>query len=262
MRKATEQDLPVILPFLRAQVSDCLYMYIDIGKYGLSNSAMDVWVDEDEKGLSLVVMKYHTSISFQSRDDSWDLDGVAKLIEEFRPKSITAPEAMVRRLEPMFEAQYEIEYGNVYSFTDYTNIELDVKIDRASEEETLEIARLIKTDPGIGAYYDEQDLADQLAERMRTGMGRSYVIRDQGRIVTHIASYAEFDGLATTGGLIVAPEYRTTLYGAYIEKYLVDTLNAEGYNVYTFVTTKLRKRLLKAMGNQCVGTYGKMMIRE
>ena len=63
MREARAADLPRILAYLRPHVEECLYMYIDIAKYGLDNPAMRVWLEEGENGLRLVVMKYHTGIS-------------------------------------------------------------------------------------------------------------------------------------------------------------------------------------------------------
>ena len=134
----------------------------------------------------------------------------------------------------------------------------DGLIEDGHEADTMDIAQLIAQDEGIGSYYEVEDLANQLSERIRTGMGRSFVIREKNKIVAHIASYAEFNGIATTGGLIVDPKYQNGLYGGVLESHLVHTLLQEDFQVYTFVTNRLRKKLLTAWGNTCVGKYGKM----
>lgn len=261
MRKATENDIPAILVYLKRQVQDCLYMYIDIAKYGLENPNMEVWLDSDKNGVKLVVMKYHTSISVYTDREKWDVEKVAKLIREKHVNSVTARKDIIEKLYELCADLYSVSYGSVHRFTQYRDFGLEDRIETAVPEETLEIAKLITLDEEIGSYYDVQNLADQLTERMNTGMGRSYIIREDGKIIAHIASYAEFDGLATTAGLIVDPAYRNGVYGSALEGYLVKALQADGFEIYTFVTERLRKKLLIALGNQCVGEYGKMALK-
>ena len=259
MRAATQDDVPAILVYLKRHVSDCLYMYIDIAKYGLENPYMKVWLDSDERGIKLVVMKYHTGISVYTDTEDWDISKVAQLIKEENVSSVTGPKDTVNQLYELCGDEYKVTYGSVFSFTKHRDFDFS-RIETATVDDALEIAELIVQDEGIGSYYDVRDLATQLAERMNTNMGRSYVIRSEGKIVAHIASYAEFEGLATTGGLIVSPECRTGVYGGALESYLVRNLLEENFVVYTFVTERLRSKLLLALGNQCVGEYGKMYI--
>lgn len=262
MKKATANDIPAILVYLKRHVEDCLYMYIDIGKYGLELPHMQVWFDTNDNGISLVVMKYHTSISIYTDTKNWDVEAVAQLIRKENVNSITGTKAITERLYSLCADDYKVSYGSVFRFSKARDYTFQGLIESATEQDTPEIARLIMEDQGIGSYYEVQDLADQLAERMRTNMGRSFIIRENGKIVAHIASYAEYDGLATTGGLIVAPTCRNGLYGGVLESKLVHTLLEENFQVYTFVTERLRKKLLTAWGNECVGEYGKITRKE
>lgn len=258
MRSAKETDIPAILTHLKRHIADCLYMYIDIKKYGLENPNMKVWMDSDEKGVRLVVMKYHTSISVYSEEENWDVAAVVQIIKDEKVGSVTGRKDIIEKLHEALQDSYEASYGAVFQFTSYRDSDFDGEIETAKETDTLEIAKLITKDEGIGGYYEIEDLAAQLAERIRTNMGRSYVIRENGKIIAHIASYAEFEDLATTGGLIVDPDSRNGIYGSVLEGYLVNQLWSDGFQVYTFVTARLRKKLLGAMGNTCVGEYGKL----
>ncbi len=262
MRSADTRDIPAILEYLRRHVADCLYMYIDIAKYGLDPAFLRVWLTEKDGKPATVVMKYHTGLSFYAEsEDDWDLEGVHALVESEKPLSITAKRSLLEVLHGKISETYNAEYGYVFEFTAYQPMEPGIRVERATEEDTMEIARLVTADESIGSYYEIRDYADQLAERMRTGFGRSYVIREDGKIIAHIASYAEFDGLATTSGLIVDAEHRSGIYGAYLEKYLVEDLIGDGFAVYTFIEKRLRKKLLERMGNRCVGEYGKLTRR-
>lgn len=262
MRYAAEGEIPAILKYLRRHVSDCLYMYIDIAKYGIDPKFLRVWLSGDEADPGTVVMKYHTGLSFYCEGDDPDLEGVAALVESEKPLSITAKKSLLLPLHERIADRYNAEYGYVFEFTDYQPMEPGIPVERAGEEDAMEIARLVTGDESIGSYYEIRDLADQFAERMRTGFGRSYVIREDGKIIAHIASYAEYDGLATTSGLIVDEDHRSGIYGAYLEKYLVEDLKKDGFTVYTFIEKRLRKKLLERMGNRCVGEYGKLTRRS
>ncbi len=258
MIEAQEKDIQDILHYLEPNVEDCIYMYIDIRKYGLRDAAIKIWFDADRQGVNLVVMKYHTSLSIYTRAKMWDVDAAARIVRQERPESITAARAIVETLWNVLSEEYDVSYGNVFQYTNFRTEQFDGVIERAGEEDAREIAELIVRDEDIGGYYDVADLAEQFVERMRTNMGRNYVIRDNGKIIAHIASYAECDGIATTGGLIVDPAYQTGVFGAVLENYLVKELMEEGFRVYTFVTSRMRNLLLTAMGDPCVGEYGKM----
>ncbi len=263
MREATVNDIPAILTYLKRNINDCVYMYIDIAKYGLENPNMKVWFDSDENGITLVVMKYHTSISVFTDVENWNTKEVAELICNEGVLSVTGRKDLVEKIYSVCKEKYNVTYGSVFKFKKCRECDYSGKIETATSDDTLEIAKLIAMDESIGAYYDVENLSNQLSERIETGMGRSYVIRnEQGVIIAHIASYAEHDKIATTGGLIVHPDYQMGVYGSVLEGYLVTKLLEEDFNIYTFVTERLRKKFLTVIGNECVGEYGKMTLKS
>lgn len=263
MREAMQTDLPAILTYLKRYVHDCLYMYIDIKKYGLENPNMKVWIDSDENGINLVVMKYHTGLNIFSDKESWNIEQVLNILEENKILSIHGPKPMIEKIEKelkLLNKNIDVEYGEIFEFTNDRQYEIDKTIELAKKTDLLEIANLVITDPGIGAHYIPEELAKQFEERMESNMGRNFIIRDNGKIIAHIASYAEFDNIATTSGLIVDKKYRNSIYGTALEAHLIKSLKSDGFKIYTFVITSLRKKLLKALGNKKVSEFGKIII--
>ncbi len=256
---AQERDIQNILVYLRKGIQDCIYMYIDIKKYGLNNSAMKVWFENDRDGnLINVVMKYHTSISFYSDNDDCDLKGVIDLIKEYNPNSISAKKVFVERLNIVLADVYDVTYGHVVQLLNYPDLDKDGIVETARDTDMLEIAKLIVSDKHIGSYYDVNDLAEQFIERRNSGMGRNYVIRDNGKIVGHTASYAELDNVAVAGGLIVDPTYKgDLLLGPILEGYIIRQMLKEGFTLFGFVTPK-RCKILVRLGNKFVTEYGKL----
>ena len=262
LRKATEGDLPEIREITSEDIGKCVYMYLDVHKYGLDNPDMELWVDRDPESDALVsvAMRYHDSLSFLSKDPEVDPAGFIELIDMFHPQMISGDLALIKKIQAQLDAGYELEEGWVYDITNYRLLETDVPIEPAKIDEMREIAALICSDESIGGYYDVDDLARQLKERALDGMGRNFVIRDKGRIFAHIATYAEECGIGVTAGMIVDPAYRDVPYGTLLESYLVESMRRDGLLAYTFVTQKKRARLLAAMGGSERGRYGKLTL--
>lgn len=262
MRLAKTDDQEKIIHYLKEHHAECLYMYIDIAKYGVEGENMRVWIDNREDDINTVVMKYFSGISIFSAFDEWDAEGAAEVINEEKPSSITGKKELIDKIECFLVNEYVKDYEYVFKFTKFQNVDVDAVIERATEDDLLEAAQLVTKDERVGGHYTVEELASQYRERMRTGMGRNFIIREEGKIVGHIASYAEFAGLATTSGLVVDPECRSSMYGAALERHLLESLWDDGFDVYTYVITKLRYRLLLAMGNECIGQFGKLTLKE
>ena len=259
LREATEQEIPAILTYLKRNLADCLYMYIDIAKYGLENPNMKIWINSDQNGVRFVMMKYYSGISVQADENAYDPEEIARIAKEEKATVVRGKKSIVEKIEPLL-SEFTAEYGYVFEFTNYRYDDFDGKVETAVSEDTLEIAKLIRTNEELGSYFDVDGLAKQLSERIETGMGRSLIIRENDKIVAHIATYAEFEKLAVTSALIVAPSSQNGIYGSILEGDLVRQLWDEGFKVYTFIIKRLRKRLLETMGNKCVGEFGRLYI--
>lgn len=260
MIETREQDIDEIIEYLRTNIQDCTYMFVDIKKYRLSNPTMKIWHSRNELGrFVFIAMKYHTSISIYSDIDDWPVEDAQELIYDYMPNSVTGKKSMIEKLMSVFADKYKTVYGFVFKLTNFIDFGRNDLVETPNDSDMIEIARLVTSDAEIGSYYKIEDFAQQLLERKHTGMGRNYIIRADGKIIGHIATYAEFDGISTTGGLIIEPAYERKMLSAVLEGFLVRQLLSEGMQIYTFVTSKKRYKLLKNLGNTPEGEYGKMM---
>ena len=262
MRLATEDDVKAILVYLRKDVGNCVYLYIDIAKYGLENPNMKVWFDTDDEGINLVVMKYYNSIQVYSRQETWNVEEVAELIRNEQVGMVSGQSWIIDKLYPICGENYNLEVGHVFELPQFRAFEDVVEIETGTVDDTLEIAELICSNESIGGYYEIENLANQLKERIETGIGRSLIIRKDGKMVGHIATYAEFNGIAVTAGLIAKDDETRIPYGTILESRLVLDLLNEKFRVFTFVTEKRRAKFLTLMGCEEIGRYGKMTLKE
>lgn len=260
MKIATEMEIDDILLFLKANLSNCLYMYIDIKKYGLQNPNMTVWISRDvsDNQVNLVVMKYYNSIQIFSKNDQWDKQWLQDLIFQEHYQMIMGQAAIIEELAELLKGKYSSEYGQIYQIQEYRKLDSGNLVHHANAEDMKEIAELICMDESFRLNYQVDNLAEQLRERLESGMGRNVIIQEEDRIVAHIATYAEYDNIAITSGLIVHPEYRNSIYGFLVESVLCNELIDEGMEIFTFVLEKKRKQFFDALGARLCGEYGKL----
>ena len=260
IRKAVESDIDRIIAFLKEHLDHCVYLYIDISKYRLTNPNMMVWLDDDETDeIKAVVMKYHTSITFFTLDED-NLDGIVEIINEVKPYSVSSTRALIEKVMPQTSIRYQVSFGYVVRYTTFPDMGGSDMVEMATEDDMREIAELILSDEGIGSYYEMDDFENQLKERLRTGMGRNFIIRKDGIIIAHCAIYAELDYIAVGGGFIVHPDYRKDItYGLILDSYTFRKIVSENKLDYAFLNEKRMKTMVR-LGNTCVGEYGKLFV--
>lgn len=263
LKKVEQIQINSILTYLRKDIGNCVYMYIDIAKYGIENPNMELWCDTGSHEICLVVMRYYNSISMYSDQDEWDIDAVAELIRSYRVGMVSGKKSMIEKLIVQCNDLYDIEYGYVFQLNQYRDFKIpDDLIEDGTAEDVLEIATLICSNESIGGYYKIENLAMQLKERIETGIGRSLIIRRNQKIVAHIATYAEYEKIGVTAGLIAQQDSAGIPYGTILESRLVHDLLKEGFDIYTFVTEKKRAMFFNLMGCIELGRYGKMILKE
>lgn len=259
-----DKEIKGILAYIKEDMANCLYIYIDLKQYGLDNENMKVWADKDGEIIRLVIMKYHDGFQLYSRQDNWDQKGLVALIQQYKPERISGNEKVIRALEPLFSDSYQSTYGIILKERHKKNSEISEEMspEIANHADIPEIAELLLTEREFQEQYTKEELINQLEERYETKMGRSMIIRDGGKIVGHIGTFAETEDVAIISGAVVAKEYRNTDYYATLSYGLSDVLcNREKKHTYFFITNKRLIRLSQKVNEIC-GKYGKLTKRE
>lgn len=257
MKRASIDDREKILQYLRENLADCLYLYIDITNYGIASEHMQVWFEEEHDGIGWVVMKYYDSLQIYHHKQFPEVDSVKVLLQNYPVTMVSGRRELIEELAAQCK-DYEAAYGEVFLMDKYRKIQDETGILRAAAEDAEEIAELICSDEEIGGHYTVENLAMQLAERIETKSGRSYIIRDEGEIAAHSATYAEAEGVAVVGGTIIHPKYRNTNYYICLSNYVLQELAAEGKRAYTFATSEKMIRYHQMLHSKC-GEYGKLV---
>lgn len=250
-----------VMDYIRPNLAECIYLYIDVAVYGVEDGTIDLWIDEDSNGIDLVIMRYQDSLQVYSHKNDWDKEQLFEIMKTYDVKNINAKVSMLDVLDDYLKDEYEKRKGWILKSKSLAsvNIEAVSEVEVAKPEDAEEIASVMCTSDQWSKVYSQEKLAKQLADRMRTGMGRSLIIRDKGRIVAHDATFAETDDIVMGSGLIVLDEYVDRMYSAALGVAMDRMLEAEGKEKYFHISDPGRLRAFKRMGNKVVAETGKWM---
>lgn len=227
-----------------------LFAIGDILNFGVDSETMDVWADEDEKGIKTVYLKYLSNMVISSNSDEVDNDFVAKLIEEyghmnFNGKTsvlskINFPEGYVRK--PCYFASIE----NVNE--QFLNNDEDIRRISLDEAKTY---HLVQTSI-FGDHLKFEDIKNNL-EHPKSA--RYYALYKDGNIVSIGASTAECEGLAMIVSVGTIESERKKGYASKLVAKLSDDLLKENKMPCLFYNNPDAASVYMKIGYKKVGEF-------
>lgn len=246
---------------LEQDITKNIYFYLDIIKYGIENKNVEFWKVMNSKSEIIAgIMIYYNSIQLFNTDNI-NKSEVEYFLKANNHKMISGEKSLIEALTSE-TSNYKITVGKTCLFNKYKEIKHSKNIIKANKNDAKEIAKLILSDDKFTGNYEVENLTKQIEDRISSNMGRSYVIKENDKIIAHIATFAEIDGIAITSGLIVDKNYRKQEPLGYIlESYLVNRLQEEGFKVYTQIKDKKRYKLLKVLGTIFCNDYANLTLK-
>lgn len=245
---AEKAQVDTILKFFEQDLTHCLYSYIDLKKYGINNPNLKIYYYEDKGKITAAAASYYSGLQLYSNNGTLPVEETIKLIDSLKPSLIASAQNLIELIKDNFVNGYSLESGYVCGITSTTHVCRKYEVIRASYDDLEEISRLICSDKGVGGHYTINELKDQLRDRMEEGFGRNYIIRLDGKIVCHAATYAEISNLSVISGVITHSDYRGKGLALETVTKLCDDLLAEGKHPHLFFYTKEAFSLYSRIG--------------
>lgn len=239
----------------------CLYLYIDMMKYGCQSSYTRTWMQVANDKTTAVLLSYHTAIHIYSANNDFNIEEIAELLIREKPSMICAAATTIRLLSNTMSAQgYTMETGHIGKME--SNISPDDKgqARRAMMSDIGEIATLLYEDEGIGSSYSYDDLYAQMRERLTDNFVRSYVITRDEHVVAHVGTGAELSNLCTINYVITSTKHRGEGLASQLLHYACHELLSEGKEIFSIYYAEESRRLHHKMGFKDVGEIGKLYI--
>lgn len=258
MIKLTEERLQDVLKYMEDDLPNCLYLYGDIVRYGINDPNMTVWYSEKDGKINAVVMKYFMGSHVYSKHYDYDLEEILEKLKEIQVDRISSQRPIVEALHERLNKEFDVEYGCVFQLSEYRKMRSPVVIEKAEVKDAEAIAELMMTHELYSRSYKKEDLAKELADRIERKIGRSYIIRDGERIVAHDGVNLETDQFAVEGLALVHDDFRNTLYGSFLDSYMINDLGKEQKKLYCMIVEGRRLDGFVRMGNKIQANYGKL----
>lgn len=258
MIKLTENNLNRVLAYMEDDLANCLYLYGDIVRYGIDDPNMTVWYSEKDGNITAVVMKYFAGSHVYSKNLDYSFEEILEHLKKINVDRISSQREIIEKLHTSLDSQYDVEYGCVFQLSKYREMKSPVEIERAGTADVEKIAELMMTHELYSRSYKKEDLAEELEDRISRGIGRSYIIRNGDRIVAHDGVNLETDKYAIEGLALVHDDFRDTLYGAFLDSYMINDLGKEGKELYCMIVEGRRLDAFIKLGNEVRATYGKL----
>lgn len=259
MRLAEEKDIDNILRLLKLNLDECVHIYINLKTNGLSNPNIQVWINEVAGEVNIVAMRYYTALRFFCVDSDADtMKKISQLIDSIEHKMVFAPYVIARQLFEIYKEQYELEESVAVKMTRFRNFNFDM-VEIATAKDAEEIATLILDDDFYKGHYTHKGLVKEILERMQTGLGRNYIIREDGKIIAHNGIMAQTDDVAVAGLLLCHRDYRNRFLSETMESFLVKTMQDEGIELYSYIVEERRLKALERSKNIVKSRCGRLL---
>lgn len=253
-------DKNTILEYIGKDYGKCLYIYIDLCKYGLDNENFNAWIQYGANGeITAVVTEYYRGIQIYSKEVNLDGKELSDFMKQKNPPIILGMKETIDTLK-QYLPEYQEELGTVGQLKEIKSF-INPKAYSAEVSELKEIVGILAEDEGIGKPYGFDSLYKQYKERKEEGFGRNYVLRDEktNDIICHAGTYAEISELAVIGGVITAPEYRGKGYSKETLAAICRELLDEGKDVFSFYYIPSAIKMHQGVGFEKIGDWAKLI---
>lgn len=261
--KCSIADENKVLSYIGEDYAKCLYLYLDLRKYGIGSDKIEVFIQEnDDKEVVAVLLRYYSCIHVYSFDNSFNAAELGLFIEKhgFSMVYCTAQtaELIYKAMPQDLLRSASMSKGWVAQINAINKAPNGLST-MAQDDDFGQIVQLIYEDEDIGRSYKYEELAQQLKERNRSGYTRNMVIKNGNLVIAHACTNAEFDNIAVVAELLVHKDYRRMGYASEIWRDLCYRLLNENKEVYSFYYSDESRSLHKKIGFTEVCEWAKIV---
>ena len=259
MKKAEKKDFDKLMDFLKKDIPNCLYIYADLVSLGIGYPNLTFWIQEKDEKIISVIMQYYNSFQLYGDLGEEEYKWIAEAVDSDSIDRISGEITDIENLKEYLPPDFSDHYGVIFSFDRSTDVEYKNIVTEAGAEDVDGIAELIMTDKNLSGSYTEEELKNQLSDRIINNKGRSFIIKSDGKIIGHICFLIETDLFAIAGWAIVHPEHRDVKSALRLQHAVYELTKNDNKDHYFFIDQPRRAKMFEATGNKVVAKYGKLV---
>lgn len=262
--KCERNNEKIIESYVGRDYYRCLYLYMNLKKYGIDSDNIKVYFENENGLIRAVYLIYFSCIHVYSKDNSFDVKELEKLLNEHNARMIYCEKATAEYIwnnSAEIGKNFSVTYGWVAEITKVDK-QCKEKVQCASVSDFDQIIPMIYGDEDIGRSYDKDELVEQLFQRSQEGYSRNYVIKKDDCVIAHACTNAEVNGIAVVAELIVNKQYRRRGYAQEIWRAICEDLLTEGKRVFSFYYSNESRNLHKKIGFREICEWGKIVANK
>lgn len=257
--KSQTKHIEELFKYINGDYGKCLYMYIDLKKYGLDNENFKIWIQYNNEKICSLISEYHNGFQVYSKLNDFNAKEIAEFIKLRNPTGISGMKQTIDKIHE-YLPEFTQEIGSVaelikLKYTPNNDAYL------APFKELNEIAKVVSEDENVGKPYGYHSLYKQFCERKNDKFGRNYILRDEktNEIVCHAATYAELPNLAIISGVLTPPKYRGKGFSKGTLAALCNELIMENKEIFSYFYILPAAKMHYGVGFRKIGDWSKLI---
>ena len=81
--KCKQSDVEKLISYIDKDYSKCLYLYLNLKKYGLDSDIIDAFIQYKDDEISSVMLKYYSCMHIYSKNNDFDADEISDFLFKF-----------------------------------------------------------------------------------------------------------------------------------------------------------------------------------
>ena len=261
--KCDLSDKKRIISYIGNDYPSCLYLYLNLIKYGIGSDVIDVFIQQDGDLITAVMLKYYSCLHVFSRGDCFDAYELSAFFIDNNFTMLYCTENTAKKIYASFPesilSKAVITTGWVAQIKSVDKEPRGLAVS-AQQDDFVQIVRMILNDKDIGRSYKFDELSSQIESRNKEGYARNLVIKKDDVVIAHACTNAELGNIAVVAELLVREEYRRQGYASERWRDLCSRLLYEGKEVFSFYYSEESRRLHRKIGFFEVCEWAKVVI--
>lgn len=254
------KDVNEVEKYIGNEYYKCLYLYLDLKKYGMDKTFVKTWIQKKNDDITSVILMYYNGMHIFSLNYDYDLKELSIFINNKKPTMICGEKRTIEDIYQFLDINnYNIETGFVRKLN---NLKLNdrTEVKNADEADFRKIAKLLYEDEDLGSSYELDALTEQLLDRNKQGYARNYVIRDSNNVIAHAGTGAENEKVAMLGYVITDPLYRGKGLAKKVCTAVCEDLRKENKDVFLINYSTESTALYDKLGFEQCCEWGKIFL--
>jgi len=260
IESAVQDDMERVLRYIGCSYEECLYLYLNLRKYGMDSSDVSVWLDKGNDQILGVYLKYFDCLHFFTKDSKYQIQDILSQIELRHPKVIFMQKQIGEKISERLAPLYELHYMDVMSAGRVRSVDTD-GVKRTDRSDISSVVDFLMSDAAYTRVYDRKTVYDQFLQRYNDGYSRFHYISKNGKIVSCAGTNAELNDVAVIGGLLTSPPCRGQGLCSKVTSSIWSEVLSEGKRAFSLVDDPVSKHLHNRLGISAVGTVAKFCKR-